>query len=135
MPSSQSINTINTPRNASATIERNDDIRHLGYEMGKFAAEYWGAVKNSERFRYMTIVDYRDHHAVASASTLTDQTYSGDFLIGFEMGFDDEAYDRAEAGEAGFEDVAAAAGSVDGSVAVTARRLLRLAADAGLRLD
>ncbi len=129
MQSSQSASTCNFSRNtvevaaAQSTATDSDNVRQLGYEMGIFAAMYWPNVKDSERFRYMTIVDYREDGAATSASSLIDQAYSHDFINGFRMGFEDEAMDHAHL--PGFEDVLAA-GSVDGSVAVTARRLLKL---------
>lgn len=119
---------------AKATARDSENVRRLGYDMGVLSAAYWSAVRSSDRFKHMTIADYRDSGVAECQKTLADQSCSDDFVTGFMMGFEDEACHRAEACLAGYEDVREA-GSVDGSVAVTARRLLKLAAVAGLRLN
>jgi hypothetical protein len=120
---SQVIDSRNSSLNFTAFVDQ--ELRQLGYEMGVLSATYWASVKDSERFRYMTIADYRDAGAADSVKSLANEAHADDFITGFHMGFDDEAFDRAEAGIEGFEDVFTA-GSVDGSIAVTARRLLKL---------
>jgi hypothetical protein len=111
--------------------KNHENLYQLGYDAGVLAAVHWPNVMSTERFKYMNIADYRDATAEDCIKTLSAPEYAPAFAQGFLVGFEDEAYERGEAGIAAFVDVFVG-GSVSESVDVIARRLQRLVVDAGL---
>lgn len=77
-----------------------------GYNAGRFCARYWPNARIARP--YLTSMVQHRNECVEDFMRHWPMHLHARFEEGFELGYDDEALDRAEAGTAGYEEVSLA---------------------------